>query len=85
MDPSSNDHRPLGLAVTSLVADGRRLELDDPRLTAGWHAPEPGLRWTDGAAHIALPPSTTLAVEYLVPGPTYWLRPSAIRQAQAEG
>jgi hypothetical protein len=73
IDPFSTDHRTLGLAVTRLVADGQRLALDDPRLTTGWHAPEPGFRWTDGAAAIALPPSTRLVVEFIAPAPVYWL------------
>jgi hypothetical protein len=58
--PASDDHRRLGICVTRLVLDGREIGLDDPRLSRGWHAAEPGFRWTDGAAH--LPPARTVSV-----------------------
>ena len=84
MDPASDDHRQLGIAVTRLTADGTNIPLDDVRLAAGWHAPEPGLRWTAGAAFIALPAATHLAVEYRAPSATYWLarQPDATPQRQ---
>jgi hypothetical protein len=63
-DPRSADHRRLGLAVGALALDGVPLKLDDARLGAGWHAPEPGLRWTDGDARIALAGERTLTVRY---------------------
>lgn len=36
----------------NIVADGRPLPLDDPRLGAGWHLPETSLRWTTGDASV---------------------------------
>ena len=38
------------MAVAQVRLDGMVVPLDDARLLAGWHAPEPGFRWTDGAA-----------------------------------
>jgi len=46
----NDDTRRLGVAVQALAFDGVRLALDDIRLTAGWHAGERDLRWTDGDA-----------------------------------
>ncbi len=52
------DNRRLGVAVTemSLLASGRRrrIALDDPA-HQGFYEMEGGVRWTDGAARIALP------------------------------
>jgi Hint domain len=48
--PEMIDTRVLGVAVTSLARDGVALALDSAALGDGWHAPERGLRWTDGAA-----------------------------------
>jgi hypothetical protein len=68
----STDHRRLGVAVTSLALDGVELPLNDARLGAGWHAPEPGLRWTDGNAGIALAGEHRLEVRYS-PLLCYWI------------
>jgi collagen type I/II/III/V/XI/XXIV/XXVII alpha len=46
----SEDHRPLGVAVSRLVVDGRELPLDGPVLAEGWHVVEPDWRWTNGDA-----------------------------------
>lgn len=48
--PGLEDQRCLGVPVARLIADGHALPLDHPLLHQGWHAPEPGLRWTAGAA-----------------------------------
>ncbi|MFT8244548.1 Hint domain-containing protein [Roseomonas sp. BN140053] len=53
----SDDLRLLGARVAELRlrgADGtlRPVALDDPRLCRGWHAAEPGGRWTDGDAEL---------------------------------
>jgi len=84
-DPRSTDHRRLGLAVTALALDGVALPLDSARLGAGWHAPEPGLRWTDGAAHLALAGERTLAVRF-ARLQRYWTgrdaEPAGMRQMQ---
>ncbi len=61
--PGQGDHRRLGVAVRRLLLDGREVPLDDPRLHAGWHAPEPSLRWTGGAAEIDLSGARRIAVE----------------------
>jgi hypothetical protein len=63
-EPHSTDYRRLGLAVTALALDGVELPLDSARLGTGWHAPEPGLRWTDGAASLALAGARGLTVRF---------------------
>jgi collagen type I alpha len=52
IDAWSNDTRQHGVALTEVLLDGEAVALDDPRLDAGWSAPEQGLRWSDGAAEI---------------------------------
>jgi hypothetical protein len=47
---ASMDSRRLGVALTEVRLDDESLPLDHARFIAGWQAPEPGLRWTDGAA-----------------------------------
>ena len=47
---AGGDLRRLGVAVAALRLDEVPVPLDDPRLLAGWHGPEPGFRWTDGTA-----------------------------------
>jgi hypothetical protein len=60
--PDFPERRRLGVMVQSLSLDGVPLALDDPRLGAGFHPPEPGLRWTDGAATITLDRPARLAL-----------------------
>jgi hypothetical protein len=55
--PGAEDHRRLGVAVVQVLLDGWEFRLDDGRLLAGWHPPEPNLRWTDGLASLVLPPT----------------------------
>ncbi len=69
---AGHDPRRLGIAVAGLRLDGAPLGLDDARLGGGWHAPEPGLRWTDGAAAIAVAGARELAIELAITG-RYWL------------
>ena len=51
--------------------------LDDARLGAGWHAPEPGWRWTGGAAEIdvagagALDVGIGMTERYWAPAPPH--------------
>ena len=78
--PASADHRRLGVAVTAIHIDGQPAPLDDPRLGAGWHAPEPGLRWTNGDAHAA---ARTIAVETLDIGAVYWVAPNVEARKKA--
>ena len=51
-DPALNDRRRLGIAVTELTLQGVPLTPAGP----GFHAPEPGLCWTDGKAEL-IPPA----------------------------
>ena len=67
--PGSDDHRPLGVAVTAIRIDGREAPLDDPRLGAGWYPPEDGLRWTAGEATVA---GSSVTVETQDFGTVYW-------------
>jgi hypothetical protein len=83
----SDDHRRLGVAVSRIVADGRTVELDDERLTTGWHAVEyaddvPRWRWTDGNAILALGRTSILDIEIAITG-SYWLSPKESRSAAA--
>ncbi len=70
LDATVDDRRCLGVAVRRLVADGHEVPLDHPGLRGGWHDPEPGLRWTSGAA--ALPVVRQVSVELAAIGP--WAR-----------
>ncbi len=74
----SGDERRLGVAITRISLDGRPLALDGPALSAGWHHPEDGWRWTGGAARVRLPPSRQARAIEIVTAPMlrYWL-PSA--------
>jgi hypothetical protein len=54
-DPEGIDARRLGVAIVAISLDGAPIALDDPRLGAGWHAPEGNWRWTNGAALLHLP------------------------------
>ena len=65
------DHRSLGVAVLALRIDGAEVALDDSRLGTGWHASEPDLRWTDGAAAIDCAGGRVLEVT-LAPLGRYW-------------
>jgi hypothetical protein len=59
------------VAISALRLDGNVAEVDDPRLTDGWHPPEPGLRWTDGEACMALAGVRELAFDVALTG-NYW-------------
>ena len=56
----SSDHRCLGVPVTRMMVDGKRVSPDATFLRGGWHQPEDGLRWTNGLA--LLPPLRTLTL-----------------------
>ena len=71
-DAEGVDHRRLGVAVTGLWLDGRPCPPD--RLGEGWHAAEPGWRWTDGAAAIDGRGARRLEVASLPIG-AYWQSP----------
>jgi hypothetical protein len=83
------DARSLGVAVTRLSLDGVEIAPHDPRRARGWHDPEPGLHWTDGAAVLALgAPLTAPAMLEIATAPLlrYWLAPgeTECRAVQAE-
>jgi hypothetical protein len=68
----SADPRRLGLAVRALRLDGAA-----PAVGSGWHAAEDGVRWTDGAGEIPVPPrrrAATLEI-WTLPGGPYWRAP----------
>lgn len=71
-DTGGADTRALGVAVAGLSLDGRAVALDDPRLAAGWHAPEPHWRWTTGDALLTVGPARELAFDVAITG-RYWL------------
>ena len=71
-----DDRRRLGIAVAAVEFGGAALPED--AFGPGWHAPEPGWRWTDGDAHLALAPlpcPTTLRVTPAAFGARYWTAP----------
>jgi hypothetical protein len=78
-DPDANDTRALGVAVSRLALDGHAIPLDSPALAAGWHAPEPDWRWTDGAATIAVGGAREIGFAVAIRG-RYW---QALRAGQA--
>jgi hypothetical protein len=75
-DPAADDSRRLGITIARLALDGRDVPLDDARLAAGWHKPEPQGRWTDGAATIATGGARRLAFGVAQHG-HYWLAEDA--------
>jgi hypothetical protein len=80
----SDDHRMLGAGVTRLVLDGRVVDL--ATLGEGWHTPEAGHRWSDGAGRIALEDVRRVEIEAGVPG-LYWEReaPALAPPARLQG
>jgi hypothetical protein len=71
--PDEGDARALGVALTGICFDGCVIALDDPRLSSGWHAPEPDWRWTDGDAGLTLAGVRELAFTVALTG-TYWTK-----------
>ena len=74
------DSRSLGVLASVVMLDGAPVALDDAALGAGWHAPEPGVRWTDGDAVLHCAGAATLALR-LSAAPEYWLAPPAAIEA----
>ena len=70
------DERRLGVAIGALWLDGVGLALDDARLGSGWHAPEGGWRWTDGAAELDVRGARRLTLRVVTVG-RYWIAPEA--------
>ncbi len=69
----STDHRRLGVGVTRVRLDDRAVDL--AALGEGWHAPEIGHRWTDGAGRIVLAGARRVQIEIGLDG-LYWQHPS---------
>ena len=78
-DPST-DPRRLGVAVGALRRDGADLALDDPALAAGWHAPEPGWRWTNGDAAIRVAGARRIGFAVAIVGHYWQTNTAALRQ-----
>jgi len=74
-NPTSPDHRQLGIGIANLTLDHHPIPLDDPRLTTGWHPPEPTWRWTTGIATITATNATKITLTLPLPG-HYWLPPA---------
>ena len=82
---ASTDDRRLGLCVVALRVAGSPIQLEHPMLEAGWHASEGGLRWTGGAAHIALAASDRpQELQVMTAGELrYWVEPNAAPASRA--
>lgn len=86
---ADRDCRRLGVGVLSMRLDGREVELDGHRLGEGWHPPEPGLRWTGGAAWLRTGVARSLVITVLEDA-LYWaddetaLSPPAADEALSE-
>jgi serralysin len=63
-DPISEDRRQLGLAVTWLEIDGVDVPAGNAVRAEGWHTPEAGWQWTDGAARLACPGARTIRLGF---------------------
>jgi phospholipase/lecithinase/hemolysin len=71
MRPAEDDTRSLGVAISRLWLDRREVSLASPGLAAGWQAPEPDWRWTDGDARLTQAGVRELAFEVAMTG-RYW-------------
>jgi hypothetical protein len=67
-DKDNEDFRTLGIAVRGILLDGKPLSLDGPHMPSGWHAREPGWRWTDGDAVLAVAGGSVLEIEIELSG-----------------
>jgi T5SS/PEP-CTERM-associated repeat protein len=75
-DATATDGRRLGVAVARLWLDRREVSLDSAGLGRGWHAAEPGWRWTDGNAALLLDGVRELAFTLAMTG-RYWVGPAS--------
>lgn len=66
--PGSSDHRCLGVPVTRMMIDGKRVSPNASFLTSGWHQPEDELRWTTGLAQLPPLRSLTILLAPISPG-----------------
>ncbi len=79
IDPSAEDRRVLGIAVTAL-----RLNSQPLRCLPGWHDPEPGWRWTTGEAYCTAG-AGVLEITAAAAAPWYWVAPDARGTAVRSG
>ena len=82
-DPAAADDRRLGLPVAEITLDGRALPAAAWR--AGWHAAEPGFRWSNGDATLVLPLSaapSVLRISAVAAGQAYWAPPPKSRRVE---
>jgi len=82
VQPDSNDHRRLGVAVSRITLDGEPIMLTDRRVGSGWHSVEPSWRWTDGDAGLEVAGARDLEIEVAITG-CYWLLQSRAQQRDA--
>jgi hypothetical protein len=76
LSAEASDTRRLGVAIAHLGLDDA--EPAAASFGAGWHAPEPGCRWTDGDAHLRV--AGARLVNFTVAmTQTYWRDPPAPR------
>jgi hypothetical protein len=81
---ADRDCRRLGVGVLSMRLDGREVELDGDRLLEGWHPPEPGLRWTGGAAWLRTGVARSLVITVLEDA-IYWADDETAARLPAPG
>jgi hypothetical protein len=65
------DGRVLGVGVLGVALDGCRLGLSSPAFAGGWHAPEPAIRWSNGAGTLTVDGARCLELD-LLPALRYW-------------
>lgn len=74
MRPDETDTHRLGIAASRVRLDRREARLASAVLVRGWHAPEPGWRWTDGDAERLLSSGgREVTFEITITG-IYWYR-----------
>ncbi len=82
LDPARQDQRKLGVPVTQIRVDDVPVPLVHPRLRHGWHAPENGLRWTDGAAALNVADASIVELRFAAVRLTYAVAaPTPVRAA----
>jgi autotransporter-associated beta strand protein len=80
LDSTSDDRRPVGVALRELRIDGVRVKLNDRRLAEGWHAPEAALRWSAGAGMIDVAGAAVVELRFGA-WPRYLVAEEAARRA----
>lgn len=71
----NDDRRRLGVAVAAVRLNGHRLP--QAAFGRGWHAPEPGWRWTDGDAVLHLPHAGHVSLSCAPVAARYWAEPAS--------